>query len=65
MRRGEDPNEDEGWFELGTLGYATPLQLPFNLNEDEAAAVLAELRAKEKRRIPPGFQVPKKMRRKK
>lgn len=62
----DEPFEDYyEWDGYLTLGNANGAPLPFNLTDEEAAAVLAELKAKEKRRVPPGFQLPKKMRRKK
>lgn len=59
-RRNEDPFEDYyDWDGYLTTGQAHGNPLPFNLLDKEANQVIDELKAREARRIPPGFQLPR------
>lgn len=64
-RSDEEPFEDYyEWDGYLTSGQAQGIPLPFNLLDEEADEVIAELKAKEAKRIPPGFQIPDKPKRK-
>jgi hypothetical protein len=58
-RSDDDPFEDYyDWDGIPHIGEAHGLALPFWLTDAEAAKVMKDLKAQEKRRITPGFQLP-------